>query len=87
MALNFPNIARSYDTTKRRVRFWAHDSALEVSFFVEADALMKIDPDSDGAEAGLLQTFDDGRQRIQEVATAVYSRGRGYSYILTAADF
>ena len=87
MALNFPNTARRYDTTRRRVRFWAHDSALEVAFFVEADALMKIHPGSDNAEAGLLQTFDDGRQRIQDVASAVYSRGKGYSYILTAADF
>ncbi|EDP66785.1 hypothetical protein BAL199_17028 [alpha proteobacterium BAL199] len=87
MALNFPNQARSYDTTRQRVRFWAHDSALEISFFVEAGALMKIDPDSDNAEAALLQVFDDGRERIHEVATAVYSRGRGFTYTLTASDF
>lgn len=87
MALNFPNQARSYDTTRQRVRFWAHDSALEISFFVEAAALMKMDPGSDNGEAALLQVFDDGLTRIHEVATAVYSRGRGFTYTLTASDF
>jgi hypothetical protein len=87
MALNFPNQARGYDTTRQRVRFWAHDSALEISFFVEAAALMKMDPGSDNGEAALLQVFDDGLKRIHEVATVVYSRGRGFTYTLTASDF
>lgn len=87
MTLNFPNLARSYDSTRQRVRFWAYDSALEVSFFVEAAALTRIDPSTEGAEAALLQAFDDGRDRIHEVATSVYSRDRGFTYVLTAADF
>ena len=87
MSLNFPNLARSYDPTRRRVRFWAYDSALEVSFFVEADALTTLDPASDGAEAALLQAFDDGRDRIHAVAASVYSRRHGFIYVLTASDF
>jgi hypothetical protein len=29
MALSFPNQSRSYDATRRAVRFWGHDSAME----------------------------------------------------------
>ena len=34
MTINFPNPSRSYDATRRAVRFWGHDSAMEASFFV-----------------------------------------------------
>ena len=85
--LTFPNPSRSYDATRRRVRFWGYDSALEISFFVDADALMPIDPDTDIPEAELLRAFDEGRDRICEVAGRLYTRHRGYTYVLTAADF
>jgi hypothetical protein len=39
MSLSFPNQSRSYDATRRAVRFWGHDSAMEASFFVTEDAL------------------------------------------------
>ncbi len=39
MALNFPNFSRSYDSTRHAVRFWGYDSAMETSFFVNAEAL------------------------------------------------
>ena len=42
MALRFPNGSRSYDTTRRAVRFWGHDSALEWSFFVSEGALKRL---------------------------------------------
>ena len=41
MALNFPNQMRSYDASRRAVRFWGHDSAMEASFFVTEDALKR----------------------------------------------
>jgi hypothetical protein len=34
MALRFPNPTRYYDATRRAVRFWGHDSAMEATFFV-----------------------------------------------------
>ena len=37
--LNFPNQSRVFDPTRRAVRFWGHDSAMEWSFFVTEDAL------------------------------------------------
>ncbi len=57
--LNFPNISRSYDATRRCVRFWGHDGALEVSFFVEEAAVYRIAPETrhnqDGGPAELRQ--------------------------------
>jgi hypothetical protein len=45
MSLSFFNESRSYDPTRRAVRFWGHDSAMEASFFVSEDALKRIQPD------------------------------------------
>jgi hypothetical protein len=45
MASSFPNHSRSYDTTRRAVRFWGYDSAMETSFFVSEEALKRIQPD------------------------------------------
>jgi hypothetical protein len=91
MTLNFPNPSRSVDTTKDRVRFWGYDKAMEISFFVEADALRKLCPEMTHLEAGLLKAFDAVRKRIHEVAGEVYVRGGGgkgtYAYVLAAKDF
>ena len=89
MTLSFPNPSRSFDATKNRVQFWGYDSAIEVSFFVEADALRKLCPEMSNVEAGLLKAFDAARKRIHAVAEVVYARGRNgsYAYILTAEDF
>ena len=38
--------------------FGGHDSAMEASFFVNADALKRIKPDMPPDEAGLLSAFD-----------------------------
>jgi hypothetical protein len=42
--IDFPNHSRSYDSTRRAVRFWGHDSAIEASFFIDEDALTRIQP-------------------------------------------
>ena len=87
MPLIFPNQSRSYDATRRAVRFWGHDSAMEVSFFVTEDALKKIQPGMRFDEAGLLGAFDANRDLIYATATKVYARGRRGSYDLVSADF
>ena len=71
MALNFPNRSRSYDSTRRAVQFWAHDSAMETSFFVSEDALKRIQPDTALDEAGALRAFDVNRPFIHA------ARGQG----------
>jgi hypothetical protein len=87
MALSFPNQSRSYDATRRAVRFWGHDSAMEASFFVTEDALQRIQPNMRLDEAGLLSAFDLNRNRIYAAAAKVYSRGRKGSYDIVRSDF
>jgi hypothetical protein len=85
--LNFTNPSRSYDSTRRAVRFWGYDSSAEVSFFVTEDALHHLQPSTSAADDWFLNAFDAHRRRIQEVATRVYARGRKGSYELHTRDF
>ena len=87
MGLSFPNASRSYDVTRRAVRFWGYDSAMEASFFVSEDALRRVQPDVRLDEAGLLGAFDAHRDLICATAAKVYMRGRKGSYDLVSADF
>ena len=87
MALNFPNQSRFYDTARRAVRFWGHDSAMEASFFVSEGALKRIHPHMRLDEAGLLTAFDLNRDLIYTAAVTVYERGPKGSYDLMPADF
>jgi hypothetical protein len=87
MALRFPNPSRWYDGTRRAVRFWGNDGALEASFFVSEDALKQIQPDMRFDEAGLLGAFDLHRDLIWATAAKVYGRARKGSYDLIPADF
>jgi hypothetical protein len=87
MTLNFPNRSRFFDSTRRAVRFWGHDTAMEASFFVTEDALKRVQPDMRLDEAGLLSAFDTNRELIYATASKVYARGRKGSYDLHCADF
>ena len=87
MALSFPNRSRSYDATRRAVRFWGHDTAMEWSFFVTEDALKRVQPNMQFDEAGLLSAFDANRELIYATAAKVYARSRKGSYDLTTSDF
>lgn len=87
MALNFPNHSRSYDETRRAVRFWGYDSAMERSFFVTEDALKRVQPDMQFDQAGVLSAFDSNRELICTTAAKVYARGRKGSYELVTNDF
>jgi Protein of unknown function (DUF1488) len=87
MSLSFPNRSRSYDATLRSVRFWGHDGAMEASFFVNEEALKRIQPGMQSDEAGLLSAFDSHLALIHAAAAKVYKRGRKGSYELIPADF
>ena len=73
MSLRFPNESRSYDPTRRAVRFWGHDSAMEASFFVGEDALKRVQPNMPFNEAGLLGAFDANRDLIRATAARAFS--------------
>lgn len=87
MALSFPNESRSYDNTRHAIRFWGHDSAMEASFFVMADALRHLQPALRPDEISLLRAFDSNRDLICAAAAKVYARGKKGSYDLLASDF
>ena len=85
--INFPNQSRVFDSTRRAVLFWGHDSAMEWSFFVTEDALRRLQPNVLRDEADLLLAFDVNRPLIYAAATKAYNRDRKASYELTATDF
>ena len=85
--IDFPNHSRSYDVTRRAVRFWGPDSAIEASFYVDAAALARIQPGAQLDESGCLSAFDANRDKICAVAAKVYVRGSRGSYDLGAANF
>jgi hypothetical protein len=87
MGLSFPNKSRAFDATRRAVRFWGHDSAMEAAFFVTEDALKRVQPDARPDEAGLLRAFDSNRELICATAAKVYARGHKGSYDLVSSDF
>ena len=60
---------------------------MEASFFVNEDALKRIQPDMRFDEAGILNAFDLNRDLIYATAAKVYGRGHKGSYDLIAADF
>jgi hypothetical protein len=85
--LNFPNRSRIFDPTRRAVRFWGHDSAMEWSFFVTEEALKRLQPKADRNEASLLLAFDSNLTAIYVAAKKAYSQGRKGSYELGADNF
>jgi hypothetical protein len=78
---------RFNDPTRRAVRFWGHDTAMEASFFITEDALKRVQPDVRIDETELLQAFDANRDLICAAAFRVYARGRKGSYELIGSDF
>lgn len=87
MALRFPNVSRNYDADKRRIRFWGHDDALEVSFFLEENAIFRLNARTKNLETAMLGTFDECVDRIHQVASRIYASGKRSFYVLTASDF
>ena len=85
--IDFPNQSRSYDVTRRAVRFWGYDSAIEASFYIDEGALARIQPNVRLDESGLLDAFDANRDKICAAAARVYVRGSRGSYDLGAANF
>ncbi|SDT55719.1 Protein of unknown function [Bradyrhizobium canariense] len=85
--IDFPNHSRSYDSMRRAVRFWGHDSAMEASFFINEEALRRIQPDAGPDESGFLNAFDSNRDLICAAAAKLYTRGSRGSYDLVAANF
>jgi len=88
MAIHFPNVSRSYDSDRHRIRFWGHDDTMEVPFFLDENAIFKLAPRTASGEAAILAAFDAARDRIYSVAARIYSPSQHRSfYVLASADF
>jgi hypothetical protein len=87
MALNFPNLMRRYDATRKCVRFSGYDGALEKPFFIEEAAIWRLDSTAPKDPGSLLEIFDRHRDRICQAAIRVYAQRREGSYTLKASDF
>jgi len=87
MALNFPNLSRSYDPERRRIRFWAHDSAMEIPLFLTESAFHRLSSNPECTEATMLAAFDANRDRINAVADRIHAFDRQGFHILEADDF
>ncbi len=85
--LSFPNQSRFFDPSRRAVRFWGYEKAMEWSFFVTEDALKRMQPDMQRDEAGLLNAFDNNRPLIHAAASTAFTKTRRGSYELTVSDF
>jgi hypothetical protein len=83
MALSFPNPSRNYDGSVHGVRFWGYDQTFEITFFIEAGALLKISSNTKADEMGFLETFDVNLNRIHKLAGKIYSRRRKASRIFS----
>ena len=85
--LNFPNQSRVFDPSRRAVRFWGYDSAMEWSFFVTEGDLIRLQTNMGYDEASVLRAFDDNRNVIHIAAMKAYKRERKGFYELAATDF
>jgi hypothetical protein len=63
------------------------DGAMEAAFFVNVDALRRIQPSIGGDEAGFLGAFDSQLELAHAAALKIYMRARKGSYELIPADF
>jgi Protein of unknown function (DUF1488) len=86
VALHFPNASRHYNLSQRCVCFWGHDSAFEISFHLDEDALFRMSPHAERDEASLLHAFDVNSARIHETARVAYLRQPQNYYRLSASD-
>ncbi len=88
MAITFLNPTRQFDATVNCMRFSGYDGAIEVSFFLEVEALTKIHPALNQVESEILDAFDQCLKKIHKVASKVYKqKKRTYVCTLTGADF
>lgn len=88
MTLAFPNPTRNFDPTVNCVRFSGHDSAIEVSFFVEVSALVKLYPELIQQEPEILDAFDTQIETIHKAATKAYGQNkRKYVCTLSPDNF
>ncbi|WP_341487673.1 DUF1488 domain-containing protein [Pararhizobium sp. A13] len=88
MTLSFPNSARSYDETHRRVRFTGYDGMFEVKCFVTVDVLARgLALRTPAAERDYLEAFDRMRAIILDAAKRAYNSNAQATVLLDVSNF
>lgn len=87
MALSFPNNARSYDETHRRVRFAGYDGMFEVRCFVTVDVLARGLSLRTAGEREYLEAFDKMRLIIVDAAKRAYNSNPQDAVVLNGSNF
>jgi Protein of unknown function (DUF1488) len=76
VTLSFPNPSRSYDESRRRVRFVGHDGLNQIRFFLPVEILAGDLTSRSPTERDFLSAFDGMRKRIFEIAIKAYEARR-----------
>ncbi|URK86077.1 DUF1488 domain-containing protein (plasmid) [Rhizobium sp. RCAM05350] len=87
MTLSFPNSARSYDETHRRVRFTGYVGMFEVKCFVTVDVLARGLALRTPAERDYLEAFDKMRATILDAAKHAYNSNPQDTVLLDVSNF
>ena len=87
MTLQFPNSIRSYNEAHHDITFWGHDTALEITFVIEQEALERMRGEKSSDEKALCAIFDANVDAIHATAKRLYESHKAGFYRLTAADF
>lgn len=82
MSLSFPNSSRSYDASRKVIRFVGYDGMMQIPFTLEAAAVSG----SGSGEHALLSAFDAARSSIHDAARHNYRPGNTASYSLKSSD-
>jgi len=87
MTLNFPNHSRAYIPGKSCVRFWGHDTTIEVTLEVSTEVLKFLVPEIDNSEIALLEAFDEHHTTIKNVGKIKHNALRKTFIQLVRRDF
>ena len=86
MTLNFINDSRSYDESRKQIRFVGHDGMNTIPFRVALDAILPEGSANADDEDTILRAFDAKRETIRIAAKDAYSSKRMAAYLLSRSD-
>ncbi|HEY2021351.1 DUF1488 domain-containing protein [Paraburkholderia sp.] len=83
VALQFPNPSRIYDASRHCVCFWGYDNSREITFLVDDAILRNLHPGVGSDERSILGAFDQGREKILDIAKKLYVGGAQNRYSIS----
>ena len=87
MSLDFPNPIFNFSDANLGITFWGHDTALEITFFIDLSALQFMQGNKSTYEKVLCETFNQNINLIHATAKRKYKKQKGNYIRLTVDDF